>query len=384
MREEHDKGAEPLSENDITDHYKNIIRVCAQCGTCTASCPTKEVSDFNIRKLVRHLQLEIHEDPEFLKKDPWLCTLCFRCQELCTEGLAIPKLVWALRELALEKGSAPKAVKGLHGIVNENNSPFELKGREKTSRIQPPLESLEDSKTLFWLGCTPSIKVPNIVNSTAKIMKRKGLDFKVLENEPCCGEPLICLGLMEEAKVIAERVVESIKGAGIEQIIVPCSGCFNAFTQLYPEILGVELSGVEVLHSSQFLEKNLSELKLETPMRVTYHDPCTLGRHANIYEEPRKVLEKIENLELIEMDRNREFSSCCGGGGGLPSLNQKMPMEIAEKKLTKEVLPLDVDALVTSCPMCYMNFKFTATKNKIPLKIYDLSEIVAMCVEKGP
>ncbi len=117
-------------------------------------------------------------------------------------------------------------------------------------------------------------------------------------------------------------------------------------------------------------------------MKVTYHDPCTLGRHAGIYEEPRKVLERIEGLELIEMDRNREFTSCCGGGGGLPSLNQKMPMEIAEKKLLREVLPLDVDALVTSCPMCYMNFKFTATKYKIPLKIFDLSEIVEMCVQK--
>jgi heterodisulfide reductase subunit D len=378
----HDKGAEPLSDEDITEKYKELIRVCAQCGTCTASCPTKEVSDFNIRKLVRHLQLEIHEDSEFLGKDPWLCTLCFRCKELCTEGLAIPKLVWALRELALEKEVAPKEVKSLLGIVNDNNSPYVLKGREKTSRIKPPLESSEDSKTLFWLGCTPSIKTPNIISSMAEVMKQKGLDFKVLENEPCCGEPLICLGLMDESEEIAEKVVEAIKGAGVEQVIVPCSGCYNAFTKLYPEMLGVELSGVEILHSSQYLEKNLGGLKLETPLKVTYHDPCTLGRHAGIYDEPRKVLEKIEGIELIEMDRNREFTSCCGGGGGLPSLNQKMPMEIAEKKLSKEVLPLGVDALVTSCPMCAMNFKFTATKYKIPLKIYDLSEIVAMCVQK--
>ncbi|UCE75197.1 MAG: (Fe-S)-binding protein [Methanomassiliicoccales archaeon] len=367
-----------MSENMIYKQYKELIRRCEQCGTCTASCPTKEVSDFNIRKLVRHLQLEIHDDPEFLGKYPWLCTLCFRCKELCTEGLEIPRLVWALRELALEKGASPKEVSELLETVRSENSPYILKGREKTSRIKPPLSSSDDSKMLLFMGCTPSIKAPNIVSATADVLTRHGYSFKVLNEEPCCGEPLICLGLKEEAKDIAKNVVEAIKSAQVEQVIAPCSGCYNAFTRLYPEVLGVELSGVEVLHSSQFLEKNLEGLKLEVPMKVTYHDPCTLGRHAGVYDEPRKVLESNEGLTLVEMDRNREFSGCCGGGGGLPSLNQNMPLEIARNKLIKEVIPLEVDALVTSCPMCYLNFKYASKKNKIPLTIYDLSEVVAL------
>ena len=92
----------------ITEQYKELIRRCEQCGTCTASCPTSEVSEFNIRKLVRHLQLDLHEEEEFLGRHPWLCTLCNRCKELCTEGLEIPKLVSALRKLALEKKAEPK------------------------------------------------------------------------------------------------------------------------------------------------------------------------------------------------------------------------------------------------------------------------------------
>lgn len=365
----------------ITEQYKEMIRTCEQCGTCTASCPTKEVSDFNIRKLVRHLQLEIHEDPEFLEKYPWLCTLCYRCNILCYEGLEIPKLVWALRELALEKDAAPKEVHNLLKTVKDNNSPYVLKGREKTSRIKPPLSSQEDAKTLFWMGCTPSVKVPNIVSNSAEVLNHLDHKFKILANEPCCGEPLICLGFMEEAKVIANNVVERIKNADVEQVIAPCSGCYNAFTKLYPESLGIEFSGVEFLHFSQFLNRNMKGIQLKEPMKVTYHDPCTLGRHAGIYDDPRVVLKSIQGIELVEMERNREFASCCGGGGGLPSIKPNMALEIANKKLEKEVMPLEVDALVTSCPMCYMNFKYALIKKKNPLKIFELSEIVLMAFQ---
>lgn len=366
----------------ITERYKELIRRCEQCGTCTASCPTKEVSEFNIRKLVRHLQLEIHEDEDFLSSHPWLCTLCYRCKELCTEGLEIPKLVLALRELAIGKEAQPKEVDNLLEAIKINNSPYILKGGTKTSRINPPLKSSENAKTLFWIGCTPSIRAPNIASATAEMIKRAGEEFKILPDEPCCGEPLICLGLMDEAKAIATKVMEAVESANVERLIAPCSGCYNAFTKLYPEVLGIEFSDIEILHSSQFLEKNFDGYKLEEPMKVTYHDPCTLGRHAGVYEEPRKVLESIEGIELVEMDRNRKFSSCCGGGGGLPSLEPNMALEIAHRKLSKEVVPLGVEALVTSCPMCYLNFKYTSMKKKIPLKVYDLSEIAAMSVKE--
>ncbi len=366
----------------ITEQYKELIRRCEQCGTCTASCPTSDVSEFNIRRLVRHLQLDMHEEEEFLARYPWLCTLCYRCKELCTEGLEIPKLVSALRGLALEKNAAPREVHDVLNVIKNNNSPYKFTGKTKTSRIDPPLQSSEDAKTLYWIGCTPSIRTPNIALATAEMLKRAGSGYKSLGEEPCCGEPLICLGFLEEAKGIAMKVKGAIEGAKVEQLIAPCSGCYNAFTRLYPEILDVEISGVEILHSSQFLVKNLSGLRLEEPMTVTYHDPCTLGRHAGVYEEPRALLESIEGITLVEMDKNRQFSTCCGGGGGLPSLDPKTAMEIAYRKLEREVVPLEVDALVTACPMCYLNFKLTSQKKKIPLKVHDLNEIAAMSLKE--
>ncbi len=181
------------------------------------------------------------------------------------------------------------------------------------------------------------------------------------------------------AREIAKGVVKTISDTGVSKIIAPCSGCYNAFKHLYPEKLGVEFEGIDILHSSQFLANNLKDLKLENPMTITYHDPCTLGRHAGIYEEPRKVLESIEGLTFIELDKNREFTTCCGGGGGLPSLKPDMAMDVAASKLKREIIPMEVDALVSSCPMCVMNFKYASIKKKIPMKIYDLSGIVAMC-----
>ncbi len=366
----------------LTEEFKDIIRACEQCGTCTASCPTKEVSDFNIRKVVRHLQLELHEDKDFLSKYPWLCTQCYRCRELCTEGLEIPKLVMALRELALKKAAVPKSVHSVSKAIKEFDSPYQSQTRTKETWIDKKLDDSQkssDADLLYWVGCTPSIMAPNIANATAEVLTKLNLDYKILKDEPCCGEPLISLGLIDEAKDKAFKVKKLVEKEGIKRLVTSCSGCYNTFTKFYPEVLGVELSDIEIQHISQLLSDNMNEdFMLKESMALTYHDPCSLGRHSNIYDAPRKVLESIEGLNFVEMERTKECARCCGGGGGILSLDYKMAMEIANNMLTKDILPLGIEGLVTCCPSCYLNFKRTALKNKIPIKIYDLSEIAAL------
>ncbi len=366
----------------ITEEFKDIIRACEQCGTCTASCPTKEVSDFNIRKVVRHLQLELHENKDFLSKYPWLCTQCYRCRELCTEGLEIPKLVMALRELAIKNAAEPKSVNNLSKSVKEFDSPYQSQTRTKETWINKKSgESRQspDADLLYWVGCTPSIMASNIANATTEVLTKLDLGYKILNDEPCCGEPLISLGLIDEAKDKAVKVKKMIEKAHIKRLVTSCSGCYNTFTNFYPEILDVDFSDIEILHISQVLSKNMDEnFKLEKSMTLTYHDPCSLGRHSKVYDAPRKVLESIEGLNFVEMERTRECSRCCGGGGGILSLDYKMAMEIANNMFKKDILPLSVEGLVTCCPSCYLNFKRTALKNKIPIKIYDLSEVVAL------
>ena len=368
----------------ITEEFKDIIRACEQCGTCTASCPTKEASDFNIRKVVRHLQLELYEDKDFLSKYPWLCTQCYRCRELCTEGLEIPKLIMALRELALKNAVAPESVYSVSKAIKKFDSTYQSQTRTKETWINKKLgdsHQSSDADLLYWAGCTPSIMAPNLANAAVDVLTKLDLGYKILKNEPCCGEPLINLGLIDEARDTAEKVKKVVEKAHIKRLVTSCSGCYNTFTRLYPEILGINFSGIEILHISQVLSKNMNkEFKLEKSMALTYHDPCSLGRHSKVYDAPRNVLESIEGLNFVEMEHTREFSRCCGGGGGVLSLDYKMAMEIANNMLTKEILPLGVEGLVTCCPSCYLNFKRTALKNKIPLKIYDLSEVAALCV----
>ena len=368
----------------ITEEFKDIIRACEQCGTCTASCPTKEASDFNIRKVVRHLQLEVHENKMFLSKYPWLCTQCYRCRELCTEGLEIPKLITALRELALKNALEPESVQNLSKSIQEFNSPYQSQTRTKEtwiSKNKGKCHQSQDAELLFWVGCTPSIMAPNIAQATAEVLTKLDLRYKIMNSEPCCGEPLISLGLINQAKNIAEKVKKVVEKTHVKKLVTSCSGCYNTFTKLYPNVLDVDFSDIEILHISQVLSTNIHEnFKLEKPMTLTYHDPCTLGRHSKIYNAPRKVLESIEGLNFIEMERNKEYAGCCGGGGGVLSLDYKMAMKMANTMLTKDILPLNVEGLVTCCPSCYLNFKRTVLKNKIPIKIYDLSEVATLCI----
>jgi Fe-S oxidoreductase len=368
----------------ITEEFKDIIRACEQCGTCTASCPTQEASDFNIRKLVRRLQLELHENKDFLKKFPWLCTQCLRCSELCTEGLKIPKLVMELRKLSIKNKVAPKNVSNLNKSLKEFDSPYQSQTRNKETWIDKKLNDSQkssDADLLYWVGCTPSIMAPNIANATAEVLKKLNLDYNILKSEPCCGEPLLSLGLIDEAKDYAVKVKKELENANIKKLVTSCSGCYNTFKRLYPEILGIDLEGIEILHTSQVLSKNMNEeFKLEKPLKLTYHDPCSLGRHSNVYDAPREVLESIEGINFIELERSKECAKCCGGGGGILSLDYKMAMEIAGNMLKNDIIPLDVEGLVTCCPSCYLNFRRTVLKNKIQIKVYDLSEVAALCV----
>jgi Fe-S oxidoreductase len=367
---------------DITEEFKELIRICEQCGTCTAACPSAYASDFNIRKLIRHLQLDLHEEKDFLVKYPWLCALCYRCKELCTEGLDISDLVLALRELALKRGQGPAKVQETLEAVRSSGSPYASTTRTKSSWAAPE-DLSNDADTLYWVGCTTAFRAPGIAKASVKALKGIDVKVKLLEGEPCCAEPLITLGLLDEAKEIATKVVQQIKDSGAKRVVASCSGCYNTFKRFYPELLEVEIPDVEIVHISELLgrekeESSESGLKLEKSLKLAYHDPCSLGRHTKVYDAPRKVLESIEGVTLVEAYPSKEFSGCCGGGGGLWSLNNEMANKIAEGRLRRDILPLEVDGIVTCCPLCNLNFRHTAAKKKIPLKVYDIAEIVAM------
>lgn len=223
------------------------------------------------------------------------------------------------------------------------------------------------SKMIYFRGCVAREKLNNIAEATEKILKHADIDYKILDNETCCGSFLLRTGFVSDAKEVMKNTLKEI---GKEKIITSCAGCYKTFKNDYNEILGVEL---DVVHTSQLFNELIRTGKLEPPFldkTVTYHDPCHLGRHIEEYDAPREVLSKISNL--VEMERNKEESRCCGAGGGVRAAFPEITENIAKMRI-KDAEDVDAEILVTSCPFCILNLRSVSEDDK---KVLDLSEMI--------
>ncbi len=199
---------------------------------------------------------------------------------------------------------------------------------------------------LYFRGCTAREKQTDIADATEKLLKIAGVDFHTLEDEKCCGSVLLRTGFIDEAYKQMEKNTETLKG---EKIITSCAGCYKTLKEDY--------EGLDVIHISQLLDELISDGKLKlskSDLNVTYHDSCHLGRHCNVFDEPRNVIKEVANL--VEMEDIRENSLCCGAGGGVKSAypeiaNQMAISRIAQAKETGCI------TLITPCPFCKLNLE---------------------------
>ncbi|MBO3803525.1 MAG: (Fe-S)-binding protein [Candidatus Brockarchaeota archaeon] len=233
------------------------------------------------------------------------------------------------------------------------------------------------SLTLYW-GCTIDSKFPRIRDALRKVLDASGVDFEEFSGDLCCGLPLVLAGDPAEASRCAVRLVRELEGAGT--VLTPCAGCYATFSKRYGKAYGSELP-FEALHSTQLIDRLIASgrLKLEGKgeTSVVFHDPCELGRKCGVYEEPRRVLRSIPNVRLVEAEFAKERSNCCGGGGLLPSSLPELAIEMASTRISKDFLPSKPDALVTSCPSCYLNFSRAIERYAYGIRLLDVAEIVA-------
>jgi Fe-S oxidoreductase len=148
-------------------------------------------------------------------------------------------------------------------------------------------------------------------------------------------------------------------------------------------MLDVGLEGLEILHISQVLSGSDLNLSVPRPIRVAYHDPCSLGRGSGVYEDPRKVIESIEGVELLKAPPEGEASICCGGGGGIWALDNASASAQAGSRLEADFLPLGIQALTTCCPVCHLNFRQVLRRDRSKIKVYDLAELAAISLGRG-
>jgi heterodisulfide reductase subunit D len=221
---------------------------------------------------------------------------------------------------------------------------------------------------IYFRGCVVREKLKYISDATETILKRADIDFKIFTNETCCGSILMRTGFRDDAhevmKDTLKRLEESLKEG--DKILVSCAGCYNTLKNDYKELFGVDL---DVIHTSELITQLIADKKLvvkKTPNKVTYHDPCHLGRHSGLYDEPRDAI--METCTLIEMDRNRENSRCCGAGSGVKSAYPDTALLVAQRRI-KDAEDTKAEFIVTTCSFCILNLK-----NALELRIDDIDE----------
>jgi len=358
------------------------FRRCFQCGMCDVVCPWNRVRRFSMRKIVRQAAFGM---TEIENEEIWRCTTCGRCPQRCPRDVRQIDSGMALRRIATEYGVFPenvRPVRGVSGNLSTQGNPF---GEPREARgawaealgVQPFSEEME---ILYFAGCYFSYdsRLKKVAAATAEILQRAGVEFGVLgEAESCCGESIRKAGDEEAFKKLARQNIKAFIDRGVRRVLVSSPHCYHTFKNEYPEFM----VHFEVVHMSRFLldliEQGRLELTREVPLKVTFHDPCYLGRHNGLYDEPREVLRRVPGVELVEMADNREDSLCCGGGGGRIWMDTPKGERFSDLRVA-QALDTGARVLATSCPYCISNFEDSrlALKDDDALRVMDLTEIV--------
>jgi Fe-S oxidoreductase len=317
------------------------------------------------------------------------CTSCGACEMNCLrlQEKEPLKTAEALKYRMIELGLAPfPAHRELIKSIKNYDNPWlqpRVKRKDWTKGLKVKDVTKEKADVLFFAGCTPALdpELTHEVVNTVKVLTKAGVDVGVLgEQEICCGSPVIRLGDRDTFFPLVKRNIEMFKQYGIKKIVTSCAGCYHVIKYDFPEVPNVpEMEGIEVYHISEYLHRLLKDGKIsfkkEIPLKVTWHDPCHIGRHCGIYEEPREILKAIPGIELVEMERIKDQGWCCGAGAGVRTAFPEMALTIATERV-EEAKETGAEAIVTSCPYCEQNLLDPIRRNKERLKVLDLTDLV--------
>ncbi len=358
------------------------FKFCYQCGLCDVVCPWNRVRTFSMRKLVREATFGL---TEIESEDVWRCTTCGRCPQRCPRGVNQIEAGVSLRRIATEYGVFPTSARPVRGIsaslVAEGNPLNEERSKRANWAEGLSVKTFtEGMEILYFPGCYLSYdpRLKKVARATANILSRAGIDFGILgSKENCCGESIRKTGDEELFKRLARENIKTFVDNGVRKILVSSPHCYHTFKNEYPEFM----VNFEVIHISQYLSELINagklELSKEYGRKVTYHDPCYLGRHHSIYDEPREVLKKIPGLELHEMADSRKDSLCCGGGGGRIWMETPKGERFSDLRL-EQAIGIGAEVLVTSCPYCITNFEDSRLNREDSevIEIKDITEII--------
>ena len=387
----------PEGVNSFGKDIDNEILSCIHCGYCRMGCPTFSITARESRNargrnaLAFYLLNGTEEPSREMAEAFYSCTTCQACTYFCPAMIKVDEIVEGARKKLFQAGFASDPVIGLRKNIFSTENIYGSPRKERIEIYPPALEEKAEkgqlkpkAETLLFMGCVPSYSDMEMVPSLIKPLDLAGVDYTVLgADEGCCGLPLRLMG-SDDFESHAEKMIERIKTVEAKELVTPCAGCYKTFKKLYPEIGDL---GIEIYHSVHYLEKLIREgrIKLNSFLnkRVTYHDPCDLGRSFKIYEEPRKVLHMIQGLDFVEMEKNKQFARCCGGGGLIIANDYNLARDIAAERV-KDALAVGAEVIVTACASCKSNLSKGSLaipkKERGRIRVMDITEIVAASI----
>ncbi len=373
-----------LIEMGAEDIYK-----CYQCGKCTSVCPwfQVEICDYPVYKFSLETALGAvasSEDKKELEEEIDLiyrCVGCEACLEQCPHGISTPNILRAARRLLVDFGSYPETLKSIVQKTHNVGNPF---GEQRENRADwakglnvPDFQ--QGMEYLYFPCCLPAYETRNqkVAQATVGILQKCEVSFGILGvKETCCGEVIRRIGAENIFEEVTKANIKEFKDSDVKKVLVTSPHCFTTFKNEYPEF-GADF---EVLHITQFLSKLIDEGKIkpkkEFNKKVVYHDPCTLGRKNNIYEEPRNILKNIPGLEFLEVENfNRSLSLCCGAGSGGLWLEWEKDERIVNVRL-KQLMDTGADIIAVACPYCLQMFEETLKSMSTDIRVMDVAEIL--------
>ncbi|MBW1724025.1 MAG: (Fe-S)-binding protein [Deltaproteobacteria bacterium] len=376
------------------------IQACTNCQACAEVCPAVAGNlDGNLsavyrmkgisrilkartwlwRKLIR-VKEPTREELRAFSDTVFRCTLCGSCQEVCPVGIELKELWHSVRRDLVDSDAYPGKINIIRENLKENHNVFGEDNEERADWVEdiPDAPShgylRKQAEVIYFTGCVAAFfpMAQRIPIALAEIFDAAKVDFTLLgEDEWCCGFPLLGAGLRDLAGELMNHNVHAVREKGAQKVVFACPSCYQMWQEYYPREF-------EIAHVSEFLNELIKSNRIPLQaidLTVTYHDPCDLGRGRRIFEAPREVIRSIPGVKLVELSRNRENCQCCGGGGNLEMIDAELSAKIAKQKI-EEILATGAQAVVTSCQQCVRIMTTYTKRNKIPIEVMDISQLV--------
>lgn len=379
----------------------NDLFICSRCGTCLAYCPIyKQTLDESLAPRGKMSLLEAIskgkiEYSDKISEKLFTCTACNICTSECPSGVKLDEMISTAKSDLIDAHKYPQVldilkerIKKAYNVTFDSNT-GRLDWVKQLPEGEPDKYIKEKADVVYFVGCVSSFSPRSfgIPRSIVQDFDSAKVDYTLLgEEEWCCGFPLINSGIKDVVGDLAKHNIDAVKSKGAKLLVLSCPSCYHTWKHEYPKYLSEKVD-FEILHISQYLLRLIKEGKIKLgPLsgKITYHDPCDLGRNSGIYAEPRDVIKSIPGIDFIDMAANRKLANCCGGGGNLESVNQALASKIALAK-ADEIIETGADIVVTSCQQCNRTIDASLKKKKketnAKVKVIDLPELVLQSIQ---